>query len=107
MKLRPLGNTGYRVSEIGFGGWGIGGGMWRGVDDSEGRNSLREVRAQGITFFDPTLPYGNGHSERVIGETLKDDTRAERVTVATKIPPMNRQWPGRADYRLGGVFSAQ
>ena len=104
MKQRPLGKTGYRVSEIGFGAWGIGGEMWRGVDDSEGRKALREAVDQGITFFDTALAYGNGHSERVIGETLRDDIRAERIVVVTKIPPMNRQWPGRADYPLGDVF---
>jgi len=107
LKTRPLGNTGYRVSEIGFGGWGIGGEMWRGVEDSEGRTALREAIDQGITFFDTALAYGNGHSERVIGETLKDDIRANRAVVATKIPPMNRQWPGQASYKLGDVFPAQ
>lgn len=106
MNKRPLGNTGYRVSELGFGGWGIGGEMWRGVDDSEGRKALREAVDQGITLFDTALAYGNGHSERVIGETLKDELRAGLAIVATKIPPMNRQWPGRADYRLGDVFPA-
>ena len=45
MKQRPLGNTGYRVSEIGFGAWGIGGAMWRGVDDNEGRKALRIDRS--------------------------------------------------------------
>ena len=107
MKSRPLGSTGYRISEIGFGGWGIGGEMWRGVDDNEGRKALREAVEQGITFFDTALAYGGGHSERVIGETLKDDIRANRVVVATKIPPMNRQWPGRASYKLGDVFPAK
>src|SRR5690242_15116103 len=95
MKTRTLGNTGYRVSEIGFGGWGIGGEMWRGVDDADGRKALREAVEQGISFFDTALAYGGGHSERVIGETLKDDIRANRVVVATKIPPKNRQWPAR------------
>jgi aryl-alcohol dehydrogenase-like predicted oxidoreductase len=107
MKKRPLGPTGYQISEIGFGGWGIGGEMWRGVDDAEGRKALREAIDQGITFFDTALAYGNGHSERVMGETLKDDIRAGRAFVATKIPPMNRQWPGRADYKLGDVFPAK
>jgi aryl-alcohol dehydrogenase-like predicted oxidoreductase len=81
--------------------------MWRGVDDAEGRKALREAVDQGITFFDTALAYGNGHSESVIGETLRDDIRAGRVLVATKIPPMNRQWPGRADYRFGDVFPAK
>jgi len=107
VKTRPLGNTGYRVSEIGFGGWGIGGEMWRGVDDAEGRKALREAVEQGITCFDTALAYGGGHSERVIGETLKDDIRANRVVVATKIPPKNRQWPGKASYKLGEVFPAK
>src|SRR6266540_1187779 len=106
MKTRTLGNTGYRVSEIGFGGWGIGGEMWRGVDDSEGRKALREAVDQGITFFDTALAYGNGHSERIIGEVLKDDIRANRTVVATKIPPLNRQWPGKAGYKLADVFPA-
>jgi len=107
MKTRTLGNTGYRVSEIGFGGWGIGGEMWRGVDDADGRKALREAVDQGITLFDTALAYGDGHSERVIGETLKDDIRAKRVVVATKIPPKNRQWPGKASYKLGDVFPAE
>jgi aryl-alcohol dehydrogenase-like predicted oxidoreductase len=104
---RPLGETGYQVSEIGFGGWGIGGQMWRGVDDSEGRTALREAVDQGISFFDTALAYGNGHSEQIIGQTLKDDLRAGRAIVATKIPPQNRQWPGKAEYRLGDVFPAR
>ena len=107
MKSRKLGNTGYRVSEIGFGGWGIGGEMWRGVDDADGRKALREAVDQGITLFDTALAYGGGHSERVIGETLKDEIRANRVVVATKIPPKNRQWPGKASYKFGDVFPAK
>src|SRR5881409_1117272 len=107
MKQRSLGNTGYRVSEIGFGAWGIGGAMWRGVDDNEGRKALREAVDQGITFFDTALAYGDGHSERVIGEELKHEIRGGRATVATKIPPRNRQCPGRATYKLGDVFPAK
>jgi len=104
LKTRALGSTGYRVSEIGFGGWGIGGEMWRGVDDSDGRKALREAVDQGITFFDTALAYGNGHSEQIIGEVLKDDIRANRVVVATKVPPMNREWPAQASYKLTDVF---
>src|SRR5207247_8683582 len=70
VKARALGATGYRVSEIGFGAWGLGGEMWRGVDDAEGRKALHEAVEQGITFFDTALAYGTGHSERVIGEEL-------------------------------------
>jgi len=107
MKTRPLGGTGYRVSEIGFGGWGLGGEMWRGVDESEGRKAVREAIEQGITFFDTALAYGNGHSERLIGEELKHEIRAGKAIVATKIPPKNRQWPGKASYKLSDVFPAK
>jgi aryl-alcohol dehydrogenase-like predicted oxidoreductase len=107
MNQRSLGDTGYRVSEVGFGAWGIGGEMWRGVDDSEGRTALHEAVGQGITFFDTALAYGAGHSERVIGEELKHEIRSGRVTVATKVPPMNRQWPGKSSYKLGDVFPAK
>lgn len=107
MNKRLLGNTGYQVSEIGFGAWGIGGEMWRGVDDSEGRKALHEAVGQGITFFDTALAYGAGHSERVIGEELKHEIRSGRVTVATKVPPMNREWPGKSSYRLADVFPAK
>ena len=107
MNLRPLGNTGYRVSQIGFGAWGIGGAMWRGVTDSEGSKALREAVDQGITFFDTALAYGDGHSERLIGEVLKDDIRAGRVTVATKIPPMNQEWPAKPSYPLNTVFPSR
>src|SRR5437867_9761687 len=104
MNKRPLGNTGYHVSEIGFGAWGIGGEMWRGVDDSEGRKALREAVEQGITFFDTALAYGAGHSERLIGEVLKGEIRSGRAVVATKIPPHNREWPGAAGTPLKDVF---
>lgn len=107
MKTRTFGNTGYRITEIGFGAWGIGGEMWRGVDDAEGRRALREAVDQGITFFDTALAYGGGHSERVIGETLKDEIRRAGVVVATKIPPKNRQWPAQASYKLSDVFPAK
>ena len=106
MKTRQLGNTGYRISEIGFGGWGLGGQMWRGVDDADGRKALREAIDQGITFFDTALAYGDGHSERIIGEELKHEIRAGKAIVATKIPPKNRQWPAKASYKLGDVFPA-
>src|SRR3989454_5857891 len=107
MKTRPLGKTGYVVSELGHGAWGLGGDMWRGVDDDDGREALRQAVAHGITFFDTALVYGDGHSEQLIGQTLKDDIRAGRVVVATKIPPMNRIWPGHAKTALAQVFPAR
>src|SRR5216117_1124115 len=104
VRTRPLGTTGYTVSELGLGGWGLGGGQWRGGGDAEGRAALREAVEQGITFFDTALAYGAGHSERLIGEVLKEEIRSGRAIVATKIPPRNQQWPGAAGTPLKDVF---
>src|SRR5947207_13875300 len=107
VRTRPLGPTGYTVSELGLGAWGLGGRQWRGGSDSEAREALRAAVDQGITFFDTALAYGNGHSERLIGEVLKADIRAGRVVVATKVPPRNQEWPGTAGEALADVFPAR
>ena len=104
MRTRPLGTTGYTVSELGLGAWGLGGGQWRGGDDAEGRAALREAVEQGITFFDTALAYGQGHSERLIGAALQSELKSGRVVVATKIPPRDGQWPGAAGTALKDVF---
>src|SRR5437879_9280879 len=98
--------TGYTVSELGLGAWGLGGGQWRGGDDAEGRAALREAVDLGVTFFDTALAYGAGHSERLIGEVLKEEIRSGRAVVATKIPPRNREWAGKADKPLKAFFPA-
>src|SRR3989441_4119545 len=107
VKPRTLGSTGYVVSELGFGGWGLGGSQWRGVDDGQGRDALRAAVDRGITFFDTALAYGDGHSERLMGQVLKPEIHAGRVVVATKVPPRNEEWPGRAGAPLADVFPAR
>ena len=104
---RTLGSTGYVVSELGFGCWGLGADMWRGVADGAGREALREAVDRGITFFDTALAYGNGHSERLVGAALKAELHAGRVVVATKVPPRNEEWPGKASKPLADVFPAR
>ncbi|MDA2937397.1 aldo/keto reductase [Acidobacteria bacterium AH-259-A15] len=93
MRYRRLGRTGYEVSEIGFGTWGIGKQMWRGGDDSESLRALHRAVDQGLNFIDTALAYGQGHSERLVGRFLKE--RKERIYVATKAPPKNQIWPAR------------
>ncbi len=103
MKYRTLGRTGLRVSEVGYGAWGIGGIQWTGGDDAEARRALNLSIDQGLNFIDTALAYGGGHSERLVGEVAR--SRSEEILIATKIPPMNREWPAR-NVPLGEVFPA-
>ncbi|QQS45275.1 MAG: aldo/keto reductase [Acidobacteriota bacterium] len=104
MKYRKLGRTGIEVSEIGFGAWGIGGLQWTGGDDHEAGRALNLAIDQGLNFIDTALAYGEGHSERIVGQVVR--SRKEPLIIATKIPPMNRQWPAR-DVPLQEVFTAK
>ena len=104
MKTRQLGRTGYTVSEIGFGAWGIGGAMWQGGDDATALASLDAAFDLGVTFVDTALAYGDGHSERLIAQAA--GKRREPLVVATKLPPANRIWPAPAGTPLAAAFAA-
>jgi len=87
MKYRALGRTGLTVSEIGFGAWGIGGRTpgetsYGETDDRASRAALERALALGMNFFDTAGAYGDGRSERLIGEALAG--ARERVVIATK-----------------------
>jgi aryl-alcohol dehydrogenase-like predicted oxidoreductase len=101
MRYRSFGRLGWQVSEVGYGMWGMGG--WTGSEDSESRASLDRAIALGCNFFDTAWAYGEGHSERLLGETLRNHPRS-RLYVATKIPPKNRKWPARPSYPLEDAF---
>ena len=88
MRLRNLGNTGLRVSEIGFGAWGIGGPAdgspaYGPTDDRQSQLALKRAYDLGINFYDTSDLYGYGHSERLIGETLHDVR--DKIVIATKV----------------------
>src|SRR3954465_15342145 len=86
MRYRTFGRTGWQVSEIGYGMWGMGG--WTGSDDQESLRALHRAIELGCNFFDTAWVYGTGHSEKLLGQTLK--SHADRkLIVATKIPPKN------------------
>ncbi len=104
MNYRTLGRTGINVSEVGYGAWGIGGVQWTGGDDDEAKRALNLAIDQGLNFIDTALAYGRGHSERLVGEVVRG--RKERIFIATKIPPMNMQWPAQA-VPLEEVFPAK
>ena len=81
LDTRRLGKTGYRVSAIGFGAWGIGA-DWGPVDDRESLAAMHAAVDAGVTFFDTADVYGDGRSERLIGQLLRE--RPEELVVATK-----------------------
>lgn len=90
MHYRKLGRTGIDVSEIGFGAWAIGG-SWGAQDDKDSLAALHRALDLGVNFIDTAAGYGDGRSERLIGQVLKD--RSEKVWVATKTPPLPGHWP--------------
>jgi aryl-alcohol dehydrogenase-like predicted oxidoreductase len=82
MQYRTFGKAGWQVSEIGFGAWAIGG-SWGEVSDKDALDALRMGLDQGMNFIDTADVYGDGRSERLVGQILKE-RRSERIYVATK-----------------------
>jgi aryl-alcohol dehydrogenase-like predicted oxidoreductase len=81
MNYRLLGRTGMKVSEVSFGAWAIGA-SWGPVDDRTSLAALHKAVDLGVNFIDTADVYGNGRSERLVGQLLRD--RSERIYVATK-----------------------
>lgn len=106
MKTRRFGRTGWQISEIGYGAWQIGGNMWGSVSERDAEAAIEAALAAGINFFDTARAYGRGRSEQVLGRVLTRTGMRERVRVATKVPPMNGEWPASHDSRLRDVFPA-
>jgi aryl-alcohol dehydrogenase-like predicted oxidoreductase len=103
MRYRQLGRTGIEVSEIGYGAWGIGGKMWLGGTDDESIAALRRAFELGLNFIDTALVYGEGHSEELVGEVIRD-AAGSNIYVASKVPPKNRLWPARPGVGVEEVF---
>jgi len=101
MHYRTFGRTGWQVAEIGYGMWGMGG--WTGSDDAESLASLHRAVELGCNFFDTALAYGEGHSEKLLGQLLKAYPN-QKLYTASKIPPKNRKWPATPEYDIVDVF---
>ena len=104
MRRRPLGNSGLEVSEIGFGSWAIGGNMWGPQDEGSARAALVRALEIGADFFDTAAVYGEGRSEELIGDVLREVGRGPTAVVATKIPPKNFRWPAAPGIPLSEAF---
>lgn len=81
MNYRVFGRTGWKVSEIGFGAWAIGG-AWGSVSEDDAVAALHAAIDDGVNFIDTADVYGDGRSERIIARVLED--RSEEIRVATK-----------------------
>src|SRR5687767_4732 len=103
MRYRRFGRTGWQVGEIGYGMWGVGG--WTGSDDQESLASLQLAVDLGCNFFDTAWAYGEGRSERLLGQVVRANPE-QRLYTATKVPPKNRAWPPRRESTLAEVFPA-
>src|ERR1700719_5197063 len=101
MQYRRFGRTGWNVSEIGYGMWGMAG--WTGSEDAESLASLQRAVDLGCNFFDTAWAYGDGHSEQLLGKILRANS-GKTLYTATKIPPKNRQWPSRPDFTLDDCY---
>lgn len=101
MKRRTFGRTGWQVSELGYGMWGMA--NWSGSDDAESRQSLQLALDMGVNFFDTAWAYAEGRSERMLGELVRANP-GRRIYTATKVPPKNRMWPSQRGDKLEDVF---
>ena len=101
MKYRRFGRTGWQVSEIGYGMWGMAG--WTQSDDEQSLRSLQRAIDLGCNFFDTAWAYGDGHSEELLGQIVRANPD-KRLYPASKVPPRNRKWPSRRGYTLDEVF---
>jgi len=82
MKYRVFGKTNWKVSEVGLGAWAIGGAGWGNVSEKDAMDVLQKTVERGVNFFDTADVYGDGRSERLIGQFLKKSNK--KVYVATK-----------------------
>jgi len=97
MHSRVLGRTGFEISDIAHGLWGMSG--WSGSDDQQSLQALQLAVDLGCNFFDTAWAYGEGNSDLLLGKILKSN-KGKRLYAASKIPPKNRKWPAsKGPYR--------
>lgn len=103
MQYRKFGRTGWKISDIGYGMWGMGG--WSGSNDEESLAALQRSVDLGCNFFDTALVYGDGRSEKLLGQIIRANPDKKLYT-ATKVPPKNMEWPTLPEYTLDECYPA-
>lgn len=101
MNYRRFGRTGWQVSDIGYGMWGMG--SWTESDDAESLAALQRAVELGCNFFDTAWAYGAGHSEGLLGQLVRANP-GRKLYTATKMPAKNFKWPSRREYTLDECF---
>lgn len=101
MRYRTFGRTNWKVSEIGYGMWGMAG--WTGSDEEESFRSLQLAVDMGCNFFDTAWGYGAGKSESLLGQLVRAN-KGRKLYTATKMPPKNLKWPSRREFSLDDCF---
>ena len=104
MKYRKLGRTGFEVSDIAHGLWGMSG--WSGSEDRQSLDALQLAVDLGCNFFDTAWAYGEGKSDGLLGQIIARNS-GKRLYAASKIPPMNDKWPALPTYKYRDVFPAE
>ncbi len=97
MIYRRFGRTNWQVSEVGYGMWGMAG--WTESDDLQSAKSLDLAVESGVNFFDTAWGYGEGHSEKLLGQLVRRHPNT-KIYTASKIPPKNFKWPAKPEYRF-------
>lgn len=104
MNYRRLGRTGFEISDIAHGLWGMSG--WSGSEDRESLGALQLAVDLGCNFFDSAWAYGDGKSDSLLGQIIARN-KGKRLYAASKIPPKNLKWPASPKDKLRDVFPAE
>jgi aryl-alcohol dehydrogenase-like predicted oxidoreductase len=102
MQYRTFRRTGWSISDIGYGLWGMSG--WTGSDDRQSEGSLQQAVDADCNFFDSAWAYGSGKSDQLLGLLARNNSN-KRLYAASKIPPKNFKWPALPSYMFADVFS--
>jgi aryl-alcohol dehydrogenase-like predicted oxidoreductase len=101
MNYRRFGRTDWSVSEISYGMWGMG--NWSGSDYESFLAAMQRAVDLGCNFFDTALAYGDGKSEGLLGQIVRANPDSQ-IHTSTKVPPKNRIWPSRREFKLDDCF---
>jgi aryl-alcohol dehydrogenase-like predicted oxidoreductase len=102
MQYKQFARSDEKISLLGYGAWGIGKSMWIGAEDKESKKSLHMAIENGVNFFDSALVYGNGHSEKLLGEVEKES--GKKLFITSKMPSKRFEWPARDESTLQESF---